>query len=154
MTEEELIVHIKHLIDERIRPAVQQDGGDIIFQSFKDGVVYVKMQGSCSSCPYAMITLKDGVERVIKEYVPEVVSVEAIKFSSKGICFVVFGDLKNSRTKCTLKFFKPLNSSHLSLITRFNLWIFKGICFSIFNSSQINLLVIFLIRDKVQNDLY
>lgn len=78
MTEEELVIHIKHLIDERIRPAVKQDGGDIVFQSFKDGVVYVKMQGSCSSCPYAMITLKEGVERVIREYVPEVISVEAI----------------------------------------------------------------------------
>lgn len=78
MTEEELVNHIKHLIDERIRPAVQQDGGDIIFKSYENGIVYVEMVGSCSSCPYALITLKDGVERVIKEYVPEVKSVEAI----------------------------------------------------------------------------
>jgi len=78
MTEAELIEHVRALINERIRPAVSQDGGDIEFKDYKNGIVYVSMHGSCASCPYALVTLKEGVERVIKEYIPEVISVEAI----------------------------------------------------------------------------
>ena len=63
---------IKELLDTRIRPTVQEDGGDIIFKSFKDGVVYLKMQGSCTSCPSSLVTLKNGVQNMLQFYIPEV----------------------------------------------------------------------------------
>jgi len=66
------------LIDARIRPAVQQDGGDIAYKGFENGVVYVEMQGNCVGCPYASVTLKEGVEKLLKKYIPEVKSVEAV----------------------------------------------------------------------------
>ncbi len=68
---------IKRLITERVQPFVQQDGGDIEFVSFdeKSGVVYVHMQGACKGCPKSMITLKLGIERMLKHYVPDVVGV-------------------------------------------------------------------------------
>ncbi len=73
---EEIIAEITGLINARIRPAVRQDGGDIVFRSFDNGVVYVELQGSCKGCPYAMVTLKEGVEKILKTYIPEVKSVE------------------------------------------------------------------------------
>lgn len=76
--EKDVVKRIKGLLDARIRPAVHQDGGDIIFKSFEDGVVYVEMTGSCNGCPYAMVTLKEGVEKVLKSYIDEVKSVEAV----------------------------------------------------------------------------
>lgn len=63
---------IKQILNDRIRPAVAQDGGDIIFHGFKNGVVTLHLQGSCSSCPSSSATLKAGVERMLREYVPEV----------------------------------------------------------------------------------
>jgi Fe-S cluster biogenesis protein NfuA len=77
-SQEEIIKKINALLDARIRPAVKQDGGDIAYRDFKDGVVYVEMQGSCNGCPYAVITLKDGVEATLKHYIPQVKSVEAV----------------------------------------------------------------------------
>ncbi len=74
----DVVKNIKGLLDARIRPAVHQDGGDIIFKSFEDGVVYVEMIGNCNGCPYAMVTLKEGVEKVLKSYIKEVKSVEAV----------------------------------------------------------------------------
>lgn len=74
--EEEIIQKIHGLLDARIRPAVKQDGGDIVFRKYTDGVVYVEMCGSCVGCPYALRTLKEGVEKIIKTYIPEVKSVE------------------------------------------------------------------------------
>ena len=72
-TEEGNVVdQIKGLLNARIRPAVKQDGGDIAFRDFKDGVVYVEMQGSCKGCPYALVTLKEGVEKILKTYIPQV----------------------------------------------------------------------------------
>ena len=68
----DVVEQIKGLLNARIRPAVKQDGGDIVFCDFKDGVVYVEMQGSCKGCPYAMVTLKEGVEKILKTYIPEV----------------------------------------------------------------------------------
>ncbi|MGD9741164.1 MAG: NifU family protein [Dongiaceae bacterium] len=76
--EDELVTQIKELIDTRVRPAVAQDGGDIIFRSFEDGVVYLHMQGSCAGCPSSTATLKMGIENMLKHYVPEVVAVEAV----------------------------------------------------------------------------
>lgn len=69
---------IRELLDTRVRPAVAQDGGDIIFRSFEDGVVYVHLQGACSGCPSSTATLKHGIENMLKYYVPEVVSVQAV----------------------------------------------------------------------------
>ena len=74
----ELVTQIKELIDTRVRPAVAQDGGDIVFQSFEEGVVYLHMQGSCSGCPSSTATLKSGIENMLRHYVPEVLAVEPV----------------------------------------------------------------------------
>ena len=76
--EDELTAQIRELIDTRVRPAVAQDGGDIIFQGFEDGVVYLHMQGSCAGCPSSTATLKMGIENMLKHYVPEVVEVRQV----------------------------------------------------------------------------
>lgn len=70
--EDETVSLIKELLDSRIRPTVQEDGGDIVFKGFKDGIVYLKMQGSCTSCPSSMVTLKSGVQNMLQFYIPEV----------------------------------------------------------------------------------
>ena len=75
--DDEVVAQIKELLDTRVRPAVAQDGGDIVFQDFRDGVVYLHMQGSCSGCPSSTATLKMGIENLLKHYVPEVVEVQA-----------------------------------------------------------------------------
>ncbi len=74
----ELVVQIKELIDTRVRPAVAQDGGDIIYRDFDDGVVFLELRGACSGCPSSTATLKDGIENMLKHYVPEIARVEAI----------------------------------------------------------------------------
>ena len=74
----EIVKEIKELIESRIRPAVAQDGGDITFERFTDGVVYLKMHGACSGCPSSSVTLKNGVENMLRHYVPEVQEVRAI----------------------------------------------------------------------------
>ena len=74
----DIIDQIKELIDTRVRPAVAQDGGDIIYRGYKDGTLYLGMQGACSGCPSSEITLKRGIEGLIKHYVPEVEAIEAI----------------------------------------------------------------------------
>lgn len=76
--EEETIKQITGLINARVRPAVKQDGGDIVFHSFENGIVYVEMRGSCSGCPYALVTLKEGVEKLLKTYIPVVKEVRNI----------------------------------------------------------------------------
>jgi Fe-S cluster biogenesis protein NfuA len=76
--EDELTAQIRELIDTRVRPAVAQDGGDIIFQGFEDGIVYLHMQGSCAGCPSSTATLKMGIENMLKHYVPEVVEVRQV----------------------------------------------------------------------------
>src|SRR6266404_1176457 len=68
----EIVVQIKEILETRVRPAVAQDGGDIIFHDFNDGVVYLHMQGSCSGCPSSTATLKAGIENMLKHYIPEV----------------------------------------------------------------------------------
>ena len=72
-----MIEKIQAVLDE-IRPALQADGGDVEFIDYKDGVVLVRMQGACGSCPMSLITLKQGIEARMKERLPEVVSVEQI----------------------------------------------------------------------------
>jgi Fe-S cluster biogenesis protein NfuA len=68
---------IKELLDTRVRPAVAQDGGDIIFHSFEKGVVYLTMQGACAGCPSSTATLKDGIEKMLIHYIPEVTEVRS-----------------------------------------------------------------------------
>jgi Fe-S cluster biogenesis protein NfuA len=74
----DIIDQIKDLIETRVRPAVAQDGGDIVYRGYKDGRLYLAMQGACSGCPSSTITLKRGIESLIRHYVPEVESVEAV----------------------------------------------------------------------------
>ena len=74
----ETISKIKDVLDTKIRPAVARDGGDIKFKSFDNGVVKVELQGACSGCPSSIMTLKQGVQNLLKHYVKEVNSVEAI----------------------------------------------------------------------------
>lgn len=74
----EIVKQIKELIETKVRPAVAQDGGDIIYNDFKEGIVYLELHGACSGCPSSTITLKNGIESMLKHYVPEVISVEAI----------------------------------------------------------------------------
>ncbi len=73
----EIIKKIIEVLDIKIRPAVAKDGGDIIFKSFKDGIVRVELKGSCSGCPSSLMTLKQGVQNLLCHYIPEVKSVEA-----------------------------------------------------------------------------
>lgn len=76
--EDEVVAQIKELLETRVRPAVAQDGGDIIFHDFENGVVYLHMQGSCSGCPSSTATLKAGIENMLRHYIPEVVEVRAV----------------------------------------------------------------------------
>lgn len=76
--EDELVAQIKELLDTRVRPAVAQDGGDIIYHGFEDGVVYLHLQGSCAGCPSSTMTLKAGIENLLRHYIPEVVEVRAV----------------------------------------------------------------------------
>ena len=73
----DIIDQIKELIETRVRPAVANDGGDITYRGFRDGVVYLRMQGACSGCPSSTATLKHGIESLLKHYVPEVSEVRA-----------------------------------------------------------------------------
>lgn len=75
--DDEVVKQIKDLLETRVRPAVASDGGDIEFDRFEDGVVYLHMRGSCSGCPSSTATLKMGIENMLKHYVPEVVAVRA-----------------------------------------------------------------------------
>jgi Fe-S cluster biogenesis protein NfuA len=74
----DIIDQIKELLDTRVRPAVAQDGGDIVYRGYRDGTLYLGMQGACSGCPSSTVTLKRGVESLIKHYVPEVETIEAV----------------------------------------------------------------------------
>lgn len=73
----EIVEQIKELIETRVRPAVANDGGDIVYRGFRGGVVYLSMQGACSGCPSSTATLKNGIETLLKHYVPEVSEVRA-----------------------------------------------------------------------------
>lgn len=71
----EIEKQIIELLDERVRPMVAMDGGDIVFNRFEDGIVYLEMQGACSGCPSSTATLKSGIENMLKHYIPEVIEV-------------------------------------------------------------------------------
>lgn len=74
----EVVAAIKELIETRVRPAVANDGGDIIFRGYRSGTVYLKMQGACSGCPSSTATLRNGIENLLKHFVPEVEAVQAV----------------------------------------------------------------------------
>ena len=74
----DIVEQIKELIETRVRPAVAQDGGDIVYRGYARGTLYLAMQGACSGCPSSAVTLKRGIEGLIKHYVPEVETVEAV----------------------------------------------------------------------------
>ena len=74
----EVVAQIKELLDTRVRPAVAQDGGDIIYHGFEEGVVFLTMQGACAGCPSSSVTLKMGIENMLRHYIPEVVEVRAV----------------------------------------------------------------------------
>ncbi|MEJ5219089.1 NifU family protein [Cognatishimia sp. D5M38] len=74
----EIVDQIKELLDTRVRPAVAQDGGDITFHGFDRGVVYLHMQGACAGCPSSTITLKMGIENLLRHYIPEVTEVRPV----------------------------------------------------------------------------
>ena len=74
----EIVATIKDLIETRVRPAVANDGGDITFRGFKEGVVYLNMKGACSGCPSSTATLRHGIQNLLRHYVPEVVEVRPI----------------------------------------------------------------------------
>ena len=74
----DIVAQIRELIETRVRPAVANDGGDIIYRGFDQGKVYLQMQGACSGCPSSTATLKNGIEQLLKYYVPEVTEVRAI----------------------------------------------------------------------------
>jgi Fe-S cluster biogenesis protein NfuA len=76
--EQKIVEEIKELLDSRVRPAVAVDGGDIIFNKFVNGVVYLKMRGACSGCPSSTVTLKNGIENMLRYYIPEVVEVKQV----------------------------------------------------------------------------
>lgn len=76
-TDAEIVAQIHELLETRVRPAVAGDGGDIAYRGFRDGVVYLTLQGACSGCPSSTATLKHGIESLLKHYVPEVTEVRA-----------------------------------------------------------------------------
>ena len=74
----EIVAQIKELLDTRVRPAVAQDGGDITYRGFQNGIVMLQLQGSCQGCPSSTMTLKMGIENMLKHYIPEVLEVRAV----------------------------------------------------------------------------
>ena len=75
--DDEITRQIKEILDTRVRPSVAMDGGDIVFQRFEDGVLYLKMQGACAGCPSSTMTLKSGIENMMRHFIPEVEEVRA-----------------------------------------------------------------------------
>lgn len=76
--DKEIVSQIKELLETRVRPAVAQDGGDIVFHAFQQGVVFLHMRGACAGCPSATATLKMGIENMLRHYIPEVTEVRAV----------------------------------------------------------------------------
>lgn len=76
--DEDVVATIKELLETRVRPAVAQDGGDITFAGFRDGIVYLHMRGACSGCPSSTATLRHGIENLLKHFCPEVEEVQAV----------------------------------------------------------------------------
>jgi len=92
--DDETVLMIKELLETRIRPVVQEDGGDIIYKGFEDGIVKLKMQGACTSCPSSVVTLKSGVENMLQFYIPEVKGVLQVTDEVDEIAAVEFKKLE------------------------------------------------------------
>lgn len=97
--DDETVALIKELLDTRIRPTVQEDGGDIVYMGFKEGIVYLKMQGSCSSCPSSIVTLKHGVQNMLQFYIPDVQGVEQIVDDAEEMSNEEFRKLEDQLNK-------------------------------------------------------
>lgn len=78
--DDEIVAQIKELLETRVRPAVAMDGGDIVFEDFTDGVVFLRMQGACAGCPSSTATLKSGIENMLKHFIPEVEEVRPVEY--------------------------------------------------------------------------
>merc|ERR1712241_373733 len=94
--DDDTVAMIKELLDTRIRPTVQEDGGDIIYMGFDDGVVKLRMQGACTSCPSSVVTLKNGVQNMLQFYIPEVVAVEQVFDRSDEVADAEFKKLEEN----------------------------------------------------------
>ncbi|KAG7334155.1 hypothetical protein KOW79_002562 [Hemibagrus wyckioides] len=92
--EDEIVSMIKELLDTRIRPTVQEDGGDVIFKGFEDGTVKLKLVGSCTGCPSSSVTLKSGIQNMLQFYIPEVDDVEQVEDEVDEVNMKVFLDLE------------------------------------------------------------
>lgn len=92
--DDDVVSIIKELLDTRIRPTVQEDGGDVIFKGFEDGTVKLKLVGSCTGCPSSTVTLKNGIQNMLQFYVPEVDSVEQVEDEVDEINAKVFSELE------------------------------------------------------------
>ncbi|KAL5018644.1 hypothetical protein ScPMuIL_004366 [Solemya velum] len=92
----ETVAMIKELLDTRIRPTVQEDGGDIVYMGFEDGIVKLKMQGSCTNCPSSTVTLKSGVQNMLQFYVPEVQGVEQVQDEADDVSNQEFSKLEKN----------------------------------------------------------
>ncbi|XP_051946161.1 NFU1 iron-sulfur cluster scaffold homolog, mitochondrial [Xyrauchen texanus] len=92
--DDDIVSMIKELLDNRIRPTVQEDGGDIIFKGFEDGTVKLKLVGSCTGCPSSTVTLKNGIQNMLQFYIPEVDNVEQVEDEIDEINIKVFAELE------------------------------------------------------------
>ncbi|MCI4376504.1 hypothetical protein PGIGA_G00189250 [Pangasianodon gigas] len=92
--DDEIVSMIKELLDTRIRPTVQEDGGDVIFKGFEDGTVKLKLVGSCTGCPSSTVTLKNGIQNMLRFYIPEVDDVEQVEDELDEMNMKVFSELE------------------------------------------------------------
>ncbi|XP_077351162.1 NFU1 iron-sulfur cluster scaffold homolog, mitochondrial [Festucalex cinctus] len=92
--DDEVVLMIKELLDTRIRPTVQEDGGDVVFKGFVDGTVQLKLVGSCTGCPSSTVTLKNGIQNMMQFYIPEVKAVEQVEDEVDEINTKVFSELE------------------------------------------------------------
>lgn len=92
--DDEIVSMIKELLDTRIRPTVQEDGGDVIFKGFDDGTVKLKLVGSCTGCPSSTVTLKNGIQNMLQFYIPEVDDVEQVEDEVDEVNAKVFLELE------------------------------------------------------------
>ncbi|CAL1577325.1 unnamed protein product [Knipowitschia caucasica] len=97
--DDEIVSLIKELLDNRIRPTVQEDGGDVIFKGFEDGVVKLKLVGSCTGCPSSTVTLRSGIQNMMQFYIPEVASVEQVEDEVDEINAKVFQEVEQKLLK-------------------------------------------------------
>lgn len=93
--DDDVVSLIKELLDSRIRPTVQEDGGDVVFKGFENGVVKLKLVGSCTGCPSSTVTLRNGIQNMMQFYIPEVESVEQVEDEVDEVNAKVFKELES-----------------------------------------------------------